>query len=123
VNATTDFLMTVTKGQLLAAACKILGVEKLTSTLPLPSGISKCSYSEQYEYVRGIATAMVEKRTLVDESFIGGEVDDQNDQVHNYAKVLCHYGLLLMEFTDAWAEGDSERVYRCWRVSATFQSM
>jgi len=116
VNATVDFLMTVTKGHLLAAACRIFGVEKLTSTLPLPSGISKCSYSEQYEYVCGIATAVVEKCTLVDESFIGGEVDDQNDHVHNYAKVLCHYGSLLMEFMDAWAEGDSERVYRCWRL-------
>ena len=25
-------------------------------------------------------------------------------------KVLCHFGSLLMEFMDGWAEGDSERV-------------
>ena len=38
------------------------------------------------------------------------EVDDQNDHIHNYAKILCHFGSLLMEFMDGWAEGDSERV-------------
>lgn len=116
VNATVDFLMTVTKGHLLAAACTFLGVQSLTSPLQLPSGISKCSYSEQYAYVHGIATAVVEQCTLVDASFLGGEVDDQNDHIHNYAKVLCHFGSLLMEFMDGWAEGDSERVYRCWRL-------
>ena len=108
--------MTVTKGHLLAAACTILGVQSLTSPSQLPSGISKCSYSEQYAYVHGIATAVVEQCTLVDASFLGGEVDDQNDHIHNYAKVLCYFGSLLMEFMDGWAEGNIKQVYRCWHL-------
>ena len=64
--------------------------------LQFPSGISKCSYSEQYAYVRGIATAVVEQCTLADVSFVGGEVDDQNDLVHIYTEALCHFGSLLL---------------------------
>ena len=33
-----------------------------------------------------------------------------------YARVLCHYGLLMIETRDAWAEGDGERVVRCWQL-------
>ena len=99
VNATADFLMTVTKDHLLAAACKILGVQSLTSPLQLLSDISTCSYIEQYAYVCGIATAVVEQCTLVDVSFVGGEVDDQNDHIHNYAKVLCHFGWIVGQVT------------------------
>lgn len=29
---------------------------------------------------------------------------------------LCHYGSLVMEFRDAWAEGDGDRILRCWRL-------
>ena len=28
----------------------------------------------------------------------------------------CHFGSLVMEFRDAWAEGDGERVICCWRL-------
>ena len=41
---------------------------------------------------------------------------DDKDHVHNYTRVLCHYGTLLMEFMDAWAEGDGVRVVRCWKL-------
>ena len=39
-----------------------------------------------------------------------------SDQIYNYARVLCHYGAHIFEFRDAVAEGDGERVYRCWQV-------
>ena len=96
VTVIVDFLMTVTKGHLLAAACTILGVQSLTLSLQFLLGISKCSYSEQYAYVQGIATAVVEQCTLADVSFVGSEVDDQNDLVHIYTEVLCHFGSHLM---------------------------
>ena len=41
---------------------------------------------------------------------------DDEDGVYNYARVFCHYGALLMEFRDAWGEGDSERVTWCWKL-------
>ena len=39
-----------------------------------------------------------------------------SDGVYNYARVLCHYASLIMEYRDAWAEGDGERVIRCWKL-------
>ena len=39
------------------------------------------------------------------------DVQDSDDKVYNYARVLCHYSALLTEFEDAWAEGDGDRVY------------
>lgn len=38
------------------------------------------------------------------------------DKVFNYTRVLCHYGALVIEFRDAWREGDGDRVVRCWRL-------
>lgn len=48
--------------------------------------------------------------TLIDSS------EESNDRVYNYARVLCHYGAMITEFRDAWAESDGEHVYRCWRL-------
>ena len=39
-----------------------------------------------------------------------------SDGVYNYARVLCHYASLIMDYRDAWAEGDGERVIRCWKL-------
>ena len=35
--------------------------------------------------------------------------EESTDGVYNYARVLCHYGALIMEFRDAWAEGEQQR--------------
>ena len=43
-------------------------------------------------------------------------VAETDDKVYNYARVLCHYGALVLEFRDACVEGDGERVFRCWRL-------
>ena len=33
-----------------------------------------------------------------------------------YTRVLCHYGCLVLEFRDAWGEGDGEKIFRCWQL-------
>ena len=49
--------------------------------------------------------------TLVQSAFSDG-IDNN---IVNYARVLCHYGALITEFLDAW-RGDGEQVIQCWRV-------
>ena len=116
VNASLEFLMTITKGHIMAAACKILNVDNCTAPLSLPLDPQKTSYSEQLKYISGIASKIVDQYTLVESSITGDTVADEDDHVHNYARVLCHFGSMIMEFVDGWAEGDSERVFRCWRL-------
>ena len=36
--------------------------------------------------------------------------------MNSYTRVLCHFAALVSEFTDAWSEGDGERVLRCWKI-------
>ena len=38
------------------------------------------------------------------------------DGVYNYARVLRHHASLVVEFSDAWREGDGERIMCCWRI-------
>ena len=59
---------------------------------------------------------MVECCSLVQGSLTNETVVDNNDGVYNYARILCHYGSLMMEFRDAWQEGDGERILRCWKL-------
>ena len=44
--------------------------------------------------------------TLVTESIIKETVKETGDGKNNYARTLCHYASLALEFTDAWSEGD-----------------
>lgn len=60
-----------------------------------------------------VASQVVEECTLID-AF--GEVAETNDHVYNYARFLCHYGTLVLEYRDAVAEGNGECVFCCWRV-------
>ena len=107
VDANLEFLNTVIKGHHLASACRVLGITNLDGKLQVPPGILPA------RYIRRVASQVVEECTLIDAS---GEVAKTNDHVYNYARVLCHYGALILEFRDAVAEGDGDRVYRCWRV-------
>ena len=69
------------------------------------------------EFVEGIARQVVDQLSLVESAFVApGEMTDSGDTRYNYARVLCHYGSLVMEFRDAWAEGDGERVLHCWKL-------
>jgi hypothetical protein len=116
VNATLDFLLAVVKGHLLAAACEILGITKLDSYVPLPPSVKHGQPCDKYAYVQSIASQVVERCTLIGEAFTDEKLDNTKDAKYNYARVLCHYGALVMEFLDSWDVGSGERDFRCWRL-------
>ena len=109
VDATTEFFLTVVNEYWLACACDILGISELDDSVPLPSDIQTCTPSQKLAYVRGIAQKVVDRLTLVESAFLSGEIDS-DDHMYNYTRVLCHYGAVVTEFQDAWAEGDGERI-------------
>ena len=128
VDATIEFLDTVTKGHWLAYACEILKIGNLDDPVTLPSHVMKGRPCEKLAYVHSIARKVVERLSLVESAFTNevasyqrpSEASDTTttaeDRKFNYTRVLCHYGALVTEFRDAWAEGDGERVVRCWRM-------
>ena len=113
---TLDLLDTVIKGHWSACACNVLGISSLDDPITLPSGMLKAKPIEQRRYIEDIARKVVDRMTLVDSAFQDCDTPDIADKVYNYARVLCHYGSLSMGFRDAWAEGDGDRVLRCWRL-------
>lgn len=67
--------------------------------------------------MRGIARQIVDRLTLVDSAFLESAAPTEEvDKVFNYTRVLCHYGSLVTEFRDAWAEGDGDRSVRCMKL-------
>ena len=117
VDATIDFLYTVVKGHWLACACEILGITDVEGPIRFPRGIFTADIQTKRAFVEEIARKVVDGLTLVDSAFLfPGEISDSADTCYNYARILCHYGSLVMEFKDAWAEGDGERVIRCWKL-------
>ena len=113
VDANLEFLGIVVRGHLLASACRALGITRLDAKLSFPQGIHDASPQLKLAYVHRLAAQVVEECTLID---ICGDVSETDDHVYNYTRVLCHYGALVLEFRDACAEGDGERVHRCWRL-------
>ena len=117
VNATVDIINTVVKGHWLACACEILGISDCKGIIKLPVGIHKANAVEQRNFVESIAKKVVDQLTLISSAFLNpGKTADSKDTCYNYARLLCHYGSLVMEFRDAWAEGDGERILRCWKL-------
>ena len=118
------------KGHILASACEVLGVSGLDGVPTIPPGLKTASKTEQLSFIGDISQKVVNRCTLVESAFMATdnvhEAEDdpslltdeetESDGVYNYARVLCHYGALIMEFRDAWAEGDGERVIRCWKL-------
>ena len=88
VNTSLDFMLTVVKGHLLAAACKILGATSFDSPLQLPQDIKNKSTEEQLSFLSSISAEVVEKCTLLDKAFTREVVEETNDGVYNYARVL-----------------------------------
>ncbi len=109
MNASIDFLETVVQGHWLACACEILGISDLDEAVTLPARVLRGKPSEKLQFVEGIARKVVDRLTLVDAAFEGGTTKTSSDTVYNYTRTLCHYGSLMMEFRDAWAEGDGDR--------------
>ena len=108
-------------GHWLVCACEVLGISNLDETIKVPPGLKKAGTAEQLLFIKGIAEEVVERMTLVDSAFVSGGDNSEDDTVtddtvYNYARVLCHYGSLVMEFRDAWAEGNGDRMLRCWKL-------
>lgn len=116
LDACVDLIYTVTKGHFLACACEVMKVTGLDDQPDIPAGLKKADKIEQLAYISNIARAVVEKCTLIEEAFYGKSIKSTNDGVFNYARVLCHYGSLVMEIRDAWSEGDGQRMVRCWKL-------
>ena len=105
----------MTIGHWLGCACSILGLTALDGTVTIPENVAQGGTNAKRTYIRILARKVVNKLTIVDAAF--GSLDaDSDDHVYNYTRVLCHYGSLMIEMHDAWAEGDGERVVRCWRL-------
>ena len=63
-----------------------------------------------------VASAIVDKWTIVPEAILGQPLNDSSDVVNNYAHVLCHFPALVSEFYNGWHEGDGLRMLRCWKI-------
>ena len=96
----------VYKGHLIAAACKELGINSPDDDLPTQTQADN-------SILQRVASRVVDSCTIVSEAILGKEVEESGDGVYNYARVLCHYAALV---SDAWSEGDGERVIRCWKI-------
>ena len=115
VDANQEFLSTVFKAHILAYACNMLEISSLDGNVQLPPHLihASTSASRQFQFVERIASRIVDECTLLN---ICNEIPECDDKVYNYSRVLCHYSALIAEFRDACAEGDGERVFRCWRL-------
>ena len=114
-NASLDALMAVFSGYVVAAACQELGIDHPDSkvNIDILSGMSK---GERMSFIVGISYKVMNKCGIVTDALLNKTVVNTKDGVYNYSHVLCHYAALSLEFTDAWAEGDGERIIRCWRI-------
>ena len=93
-----------------------MGISSPNETPESLAAIKHSSPARQRQYIYGIARAVVAKFSVVEEALLLKAIPKAEDRVNNYARVLCHFGSIALEFTDAWQEGDGERICRCWRV-------
>ena len=100
---------------MVVAACKELGIDHPDSKASCTelSGMSK---GERMSFIVGISSKVLENCGAVTDALLEEKVVNTMDGVYNYSCVLCHYVALTLEFTDARAEGDGERILRCWRI-------
>ena len=138
VDATNDFVMTTYKGHLIACACRVLGIQKLTDPFHIPDAIVKGNQKQQRAYLDVIAAEVVEQTTLIWDAFqtsefqegddsqhkstsdgvceptvsvrhgVQHEFEESGDGIYNYTRMLCHFCALVMNFLDVWAEGNGE---------------
>ena len=88
----------------MSVACSILGIKKCTDVPPNIPNVKNISPQEK---IRELAGHVVDQCGLIEEALLLMPVDNTNDGVYNYARILCHYGSLVLEFMD---EGDGDRV-------------
>ena len=115
MNACIDFIYTVVKGHYVACACDVLGIS-VDEPPVLPPGIHGATNAQKLAFITRVAKLVADRCTLIDGTFSHDTAPDKDDGVYNYARVLCHYGSLVMELIDAWHEGDGQRVLCCWKL-------
>ena len=81
---------------------------------PASLAVIKGSCPDEKAYLYQVAREVVNKYSINGD--LNQKVQDHHDHINNYARVFCHFGSLALEFTDAWREGDGERIVRCWGV-------
>ena len=84
VDANVEFLLTVCKGHILACACQILEIDTLDGNIHLPAEIIQpmTPPERQLQFVKRIASQVVERCTLIDTC---ATVAESDDKVYNYA--------------------------------------
>ena len=102
-------------GHINTVAYEIRGATKMDSHISLTPDLCRSTPQHQYAFVRSIALQVVERCTLVDGALTRETVINIKGGVYSYARVVCHYGALIMEFCDACVEGGGDCVYNCWR--------
>ena len=108
MHACQDALVTIFKGHIVAAACKELGIDRPEDDIK--------EMEVNKHLLKDVANKVVRKFTIISQAFLGNPVDSSHDEVHNYARVLCHFASIVCLFVDAWKEGDGERVIQCWKL-------
>ena len=116
LHASLDALHTIFKGHIVAAACSELGLESSDVNLPEAARFDRRSPDKMKAYIQQLSEKLVNKYTISSEAILNESIEESRDGVNKYALVLCHYAALVFEFTDAWREGDGERVLRCWKI-------
>ena len=114
-NACSDALFTVLKGHILAYACKELDIESLDSTIVNPA-LTSASDADKQKFIVGLSMKIVENCSVIGDALLAKKVSESGDHKYNYARTLCHYASLALEFYDAWHEGDGVRIIPCYHL-------
>ena len=100
-NACLDVLLTILKGHFIAAACFEMGISSPSEIPESLAAVKQSSPARQQQYIYGIAQAIVAKFSIVEEALLLQSMPKRDDRVNNYARVLCHFGSIALEFKDA----------------------
>ena len=115
-----DFLQTVVTGHILASACNLLKIQRISQhPEQFASSLTKlktANAAERKVFLFHLAEQVVQSCTINDAALTFQEQSHSQDHVYSYAQVLCQFGSLVMAFRDAWAEGDGTRILICWKV-------
>lgn len=97
MNACTDAIFTVLKGHHLAFACKELGIDNIDSDLNHQI-VRSTSDTEKKKFMVGLSMKAVENCTIITDTLLGKTMKESGDGKYNYARSLCHYASLALEF-------------------------
>lgn len=105
-NACIEALFTIVKGHIIAAACLVMGIQTPDEEPATLATIKSASPANKQKYIFDIAEQVLRRCAAIEDIILCRDTPDAGDGVNSYARLLCYYGLLAMEFEDAWKEGD-----------------